>query len=119
MHAQPWHETSPLAAVPVSPGWYIDPGGAQGMRWWDGHQWSADFYPRPYEYRGPNHILHAILTIMLCGLWAIPWAIIAAVNKKYLHWLGPPPTWAPVHPAPAQSFSQGRLPPPYPSAPPT
>lgn len=26
---------------------------------------------------GVNHVLHAIISIFSCGLWVIPWAIIA------------------------------------------
>ncbi len=28
-----------------------------------------------------NHVMHGILTILFCGLWAIPWLIITATAK--------------------------------------
>jgi hypothetical protein len=30
----------------------------------------------------PNHVLHAILTIFLCGLWAPVWLLIAATTTQ-------------------------------------
>jgi hypothetical protein len=45
---------------------------------------------------GPNHALHAVLTVFTCGLWGIVWLILAVAN--------PPKTAvavaAPVHPMP-------------------
>ena len=29
------------------PGWYLDPHGLQGLRWWDGTQWSPHTQPLP------------------------------------------------------------------------
>jgi hypothetical protein len=31
----------------VPPGWYADPGGQQGSRWWDGNQWTDHTQPGP------------------------------------------------------------------------
>ena len=28
-----------------------------------------------------NNVLHAVLTLLFCGLWAIPWVIILATSK--------------------------------------
>ena len=42
-----------MQAMPPSPGWYQDPSGQQGLRWWDGAQWGAQasapvgWYPDP------------------------------------------------------------------------
>ncbi len=42
-------ELGPAAAYPMltaaPPGWYLDPQGSQMMRWFDGHQWTANFAP--------------------------------------------------------------------------
>jgi hypothetical protein len=29
------------------------------------------------QVAGPNHVLHLILSILSCGLWLIPWLVIA------------------------------------------
>lgn len=33
------------------------------------------------ERRRTNHILHLLLTLATCGLWAIVWIVIAIVNS--------------------------------------
>ena len=35
------------AATGPPPGWYMDPNGLQGLRWWDGTQWSPHTQPLP------------------------------------------------------------------------
>lgn len=30
----------------------------------------------------PNHILHLLLTLFTCGLWAIVWIVVAAANRE-------------------------------------
>ncbi|MFC6356343.1 DUF2510 domain-containing protein [Luethyella okanaganae] len=32
----------------AQPGWYPDPSGAPGQRWWNGHQWTNDIHPPAY-----------------------------------------------------------------------
>jgi hypothetical protein len=32
---------------------------------------------------GPNHVLHAILMIFTCCLWAIPWLFMSTGTKEY------------------------------------
>lgn len=41
---------------------------------------------RLFVRQGTNHILHLLLTLLLCGTWLIVWLIVAAVNegKPYL-----------------------------------
>lgn len=81
------------------PGWYPDPSGAPGQRYWDGRQWSAVpppvqqpivinnivgsniAAPTPVFVRtGPNHALHLILTLLTCGMWAPVWLIVSIVS---------------------------------------
>jgi len=37
--------TTPGAAA-VGPGWFPDPGGGAGVRWWDGSAWTGDTQPQ-------------------------------------------------------------------------
>lgn len=40
-------EPSPVArTVAPAPGWYDDPAGTGGLRWWDGQEWSVNAVPR-------------------------------------------------------------------------
>lgn len=34
-----------MSNVAPPPGWYLDPSGADGLRWWDGRQWTPDVRP--------------------------------------------------------------------------
>lgn len=36
----------------------------------------------PAVRKSPNHVLHAIMTLLVCGLW-IPIWILAALNQTY------------------------------------
>ena len=39
------------------PGWYADPGGSSGLRWWDGGTWTqhlASPMPAQGTFRGPD-----------------------------------------------------------------
>ncbi|KJE22131.1 Scramblase/Protein of unknown function (DUF2510) [Frankia torreyi] len=36
----------------VPPGWYTDPSGQHGSRWWDGNQWTEHTQPAPLAQRG-------------------------------------------------------------------
>lgn len=74
-------------------GWYPDPGGARTLRYWDGRAWTDSYSPTPQPttfVEGPNHALHAILTLFtfpLCGGWAWIWLIIALNNKKRVRYV--------------------------------
>ena len=37
----------PPTSATTPPGWYPDPGGGSGTRWWDGHAWQLDGTPAP------------------------------------------------------------------------
>lgn len=34
------------------------------------------------ERRGVNHPLHAVLTIVTCGLWAPVWIVVAILGRR-------------------------------------
>jgi hypothetical protein len=76
-----------------APGWYPDPGGQPGQRYHDGRRWTQHFVPTPPTVPSPaapavavavsagggtNHALHAVLTVLSCGLWLPIW-ILAAI----------------------------------------
>jgi Protein of unknown function (DUF2510) len=76
-----------------APGWYPDPGGQPGQRYHDGRRWTQHFVPTPPTVPPPaapavavavsagggtNHALHAVLTVLSCGLWLPIW-ILAAI----------------------------------------
>jgi uncharacterized protein DUF2510 len=60
-------------------GWYPDPSGAAGRRYFDGQRWTDNYAPPEMRQpagvivEGPNHALHAVLTLFtfwMCGGWA-------------------------------------------------
>jgi Protein of unknown function (DUF2510) len=81
-------------------GWYPDPSGLAGQRYFDGEVWTQHFTPTPPVVStsatavavaigggggGSMHALHAILTLLTCGMWLPVWlifAIIDAFNNK-------------------------------------
>lgn len=79
----------------AAPGWYPDPTGAPSQRYFDGANWTdqhAPLTPRPPTavVQGPNHALHAILTLLTFwafGGWAWVWLIVALTNKKQVRYL--------------------------------
>lgn len=127
------------------PGWYSNPSGAPGQRYFDGYDWTlhhratppsagppagtipdpAVLAPRyataplpadpviaamPYAavprlayppvppptvvVTGPNHALHAVLTLLTfwaCGGWAWIWLIVALSNRRQVRIVLPPP----------------------------
>lgn len=75
-------------------GWYPDPGGQPGQRYHDGRRWTDHFVPTPPPMPpmppvapavavavsnggGANHVLHAVLTLLSCGLWLPIWILVA------------------------------------------
>jgi hypothetical protein len=93
-------------------GWYPNPNGAPGKRYFDGRDWTAHHrwapssmdvspqpmyppvptYPAPMPttvvVTGPNHALHAVLTLLTfwaCGGWAWIWLVVALSNRRRVH----------------------------------
>lgn len=74
-------------------GWHPDPGGQPGQRYHDGRRWTEHFVPTPPPMPaqptaapiavavsnggGANHALHAVLTLLSCGLWLPIWILVA------------------------------------------
>lgn len=80
----------------TQPGWYPNPNGFGGHRYFDGQQWTIHNTP-PVQHRqtvpivqGPNHALHAVLTLFtfwFFGGWAWIWLIVALGNKRRVTYL--------------------------------
>lgn len=82
------------------PGWYPDPSGAPGQRYFDGQQWTYQAPPQsppqqlvvinntvsaptPFVISaGPNHALHLVLTLLTCGMWLPVWLIVAIASPS-------------------------------------
>jgi len=80
------------------PGWYPDPSGVPGQRYWDGQKWGPKApaqqqpqvvinntntvaTPAPvYFNASPSHALHLILTLLTCGMWLPIWIIVSIAN---------------------------------------
>ncbi|OBH91279.1 DUF2510 domain-containing protein [Mycobacterium sp. E2733] len=77
----------------MNAGWFPDPSGQPGQRYFDGQRWTQHFVPTPPPFpqppapavavavstgSGTNHALHAVLTLLTCGLWLPIW-ILAAI----------------------------------------
>jgi hypothetical protein len=95
-----------MNTAPV-PGWYPDPSGAPGQRYFDGRQWT---YPAPppapppsivinnhvgartplVVSAGPNHALHLVLTLLTCGMWLPVWLIVAVASSPRTRVAGQP-----------------------------
>lgn len=100
-------------------GWYPNPSGAPGQRYFDGRDWTAHHrsapptsmyvltqpihppvsahpvpMPTTVVVTGPNHALHAVLTLLTfwaCGGWAWIWLIVALSNRRRVHVITEPP----------------------------
>jgi Protein of unknown function (DUF2510) len=89
------------------PGWYPDPSGAPGQRYFDGQQWTINAPPPPPQpsivinnnvgapaplivATGPNHALHLVLTLLTCGMWLPVWLIVAIVGNRRVYLAGQP-----------------------------
>ena len=84
------------------PGWYPNPSGAPGQRYFDGRQWThhaVPLSPPPsivinntvgapapvVVTTGPNHALHLVLTLLTCGMWLPVWLIVAIAGTNRVH----------------------------------
>jgi hypothetical protein len=89
----------------MNAGWYPDPNGQPGQRYYDGQRWTQHFTPTPPPVApaptavavavsggGANHALHLILTLLTCGLWLPIWivcAIVGAASSRSVAVSGP------------------------------
>lgn len=70
------------------PGWYPDPQSVGTLRFWDGQSWTGSRAPvaQPAVVvlppAGPNHLIHLILTLVTCGLWAPVWLLVAILDSR-------------------------------------
>ena len=82
-------------------GWFPDPHGQPGQRYFDGQRWTEHFTPPPppalpvpvvvnnniatpapsvavaVSGGGTNHALHLVLTVLSCGMWLPIWILVA------------------------------------------
>jgi hypothetical protein len=79
----------------VHAGWFPDPTGQVGQRYYDGQRWTEHFAPAPPPSAvatpsvavavssggGANHALHAVLTFLSCGLWLPTWILVAIFDS--------------------------------------
>jgi threonine/homoserine/homoserine lactone efflux protein len=93
------------------PGWYPDPSGTPGQRYWDGQQWmhyAPPPQPQPQPQpsiiinntvgapapvvvtTGPNHALHLVLTLLTFGMWLPVWLIVAIAGHRRVYVTGQP-----------------------------
>jgi threonine/homoserine/homoserine lactone efflux protein len=101
-HAQDARMSYPAPAP--QPGWYPDPSGRPGQRYFDGHQWTIAAPPQPSiiinnfaaPARGPNTALHLVLTVFTCGMWLPVWLIIALADNQQARAVGRPRRTSPV-----------------------
>lgn len=77
-------------------GWFPDPSGQPGQRYYDGQRWTQHFAPIPPPIAppppsvavavstggGPNHALHAVLTLFTCGMWLPVWILVAIFSSS-------------------------------------
>jgi len=84
------------------PGWYPDPSGGPGQRYFDGHQWTITAPPSiiinnfAAPAGRPNTALHLALTVFTCGMWLPVWLIIALVDNQQARAVGRPSRSSPV-----------------------
>lgn len=85
-----------MANATHQPGWYPDPSGTPGQRYFDGARWTPQYAPPSIVINnsvntppavvagGANHALHLILTLLTCGMWLPVWLIVAAVSRPHV-----------------------------------
>lgn len=89
----------PASVAPA--GWYPDPTGTGGWRWWDGSMWTAHVSvpasarpPRLPRFLSPPVLVGAAISLVVVGIIAIvsPWSVVAgliplAIVLPVLSWL--------------------------------
>jgi hypothetical protein len=101
-HAQDARMSYPAPAP--QPGWYPDPSGGPGQRYFDGHQWTIGAPPPSIIINnniiapasGPNTALHLALTVFTCGMWLPVWLIIALADNQQARTVGQPRRTSPA-----------------------
>ena len=88
------------AAVPSAPapGWYPDPYGYRGLRWWDGTRWGDQWAPAPSAYtaqrRRPLDPATPIYTVWIWLVAAMPFGAYTGAAglaaKLVIVWLARP-----------------------------
>lgn len=73
-------------------GWYPDPSGMPGQRYFDGQDWTAHYTPAPPQpvyqnpyvvvNRGSDHTFHLLMTLFTCGLWLPVWIVMEIVSAS-------------------------------------
>jgi hypothetical protein len=82
-------------------GWYPDPTGGPGQRYFDGQKWTIMAPPPPpppsvvinnnntvgapsavFVRSGPNHGLHLVLTLLTCGMWLPIWLLVTIFSGR-------------------------------------
>jgi hypothetical protein len=76
-------------------GWFPDPSGAPGQRYFDGTAWTQHFAPHVSTAPAPTvavavangggsnggmHVVHLLLTLLTCGMWLPIWIICAIIE---------------------------------------
>ncbi len=91
-------------SAPTPPaGWYPDPSGGPGQRYFDGREWTIMAPPPPpppsvvinnnntvgapsvFVRTGPSHGLHLVLTLLTCGMWLPIWLLITIFSGRSVH----------------------------------
>jgi Protein of unknown function (DUF2510) len=102
----------------MNAGWFPDPGGQPGQRYFDGHWCNEHFAPTPPPSApaplpvaiavssggGANHALHAVLTFC-------PWHDAGLETPGWAN-TPTPVYWQPVYPSPATMYYSPPPPPP-------
>lgn len=109
-----------MTASNPQPGWYPDPGGSGGVRYWDGRAWTPRIEPPPASgtpRRPTPWALVAALTVVGVLLTLVAWQVADAVRGDRTRPPGSRPAPVTVAPAPSSPASPAEPPPtPTPSA---
>lgn len=81
-------------APPPQPGWYPDPSGGPGQRYFDGREWAFSAMQASVNpaglVRGPNNALHLALTVLTCGMWLPVWLVLVVNDNRQMRAAGLP-----------------------------